>query len=143
MIPWFWFWSPQFHFPFGGNLVQDIAPATDWFFGSIRPAAGDGATEQQIHEGIASYGRQLGLLTEVLLSMHGDPSIPPEQARDSVRRLQEIRREVEALKAREKPTLAESAAAVLDRLAREDPAACAQLVQRFAPPRPPTRRGAG
>lgn len=134
MVPWFWFWSPQFHFPFGGSLAQDIAPATDWFFGSIRPQAGDGVTEQQIHEGIASYGRQLGLLTEVLLSMAGDASIPPEQARRSLQRLQEIRGEIEALKAREQATLAETAAGLLERLARDDPAACAQLLQRFAAP---------
>lgn len=137
MVPWFWFWTPHFHFPFGGDVAQEIAPTTDWFFGSIRPRAGDGATEQRIHEGIASYGRQLGLLTEVLLSLAGDSSITPEHARDSLARLQEIRREIEALKARGQPSLAESAAALLEQLARQDPAACAQLLRRFASPRLP------
>lgn len=131
MLPWFWFWAPQWHFPFGGSVAQNIAPDTDWFFGSIRPQAGDGATEQRIHEGVASYGRQLGLLSEVLLSIAGDESIPPEQARTSLARLKEIRQEVEALKAAH-PSTQQQLLALLRKFADEDPLACAQMLQAFA-----------
>lgn len=131
MLPWFWFWSPQLHFPFSGSVAQDIAPATEWFFGSIQPQAGNGALEQRIHEGVASYGRQLGLVSEVLLSLAGDASINPEQARASLARLQEIRREIEAVKAKE-PSLQQQVLLLLQKLAEEDPAGCSKLLQGFA-----------
>lgn len=131
MFPWFWYWSPQLHFPFGGSVAQNIAPDTEWFFGQIRPSAGNGATEQRIHEEVASYGRQLGLLSEVLLSMAGAPGVTAEQARESLARLQQIRQEIEAVK-QSQPPLARQAAALLQQLAEQDPAACARLLQAFA-----------
>ena len=133
MFPWFWIWAPQYQLPFGGSVTQRIAPETDWFFGSIPPAAGNGALEQKIHEDVASYGRQLGLLTEVLLSLASRDTVEPQQARESLARLQEIYREVEALKAREKGQLAEAAATALEQLARADPQALARVLQRFQP----------
>lgn len=105
MFPWLWFWSPQFHFPFSGSVAQSIEPDTTWFFGGIPPRAGDGGLEQRIHEDVASYGRQLGLITEVLLSLTTRDTITPEQAQESLERLREIHREVEVLKVREKGRL--------------------------------------
>lgn len=137
MFPWFWIWAPQFQLPFGGSVTQRIAPETDWFFGSIPPAAGNGALERKIHEDVASYGRQLGLLTEVLLSLASRDTVEPQQARESLARLQEIYREVEALKAREQGQLAEAAATALEQLARADPQALARVLQRFQPAQPP------
>jgi hypothetical protein len=131
MLPWFWFWAPTLQFPFGGSVAQNIAPDTEWFFGSIKPQAGNGATEQRIHEDVASYGRQLGLLSEVLLSLAGDASITPEQARASLARLQEIRHEIEALKSAQ-PSTQQQLLVLLGKFAEDDPAACAQLLQGFA-----------
>lgn len=69
MFPWLWFWSPHLQYPFGGNVEQDYKPFTNWgFFRSIRPDAGDGQIEQKIFD-VASYGRQLGLITEVILNL--------------------------------------------------------------------------
>jgi hypothetical protein len=65
MFPWLWFFAPQVHYPWSGSVAQQIAPDTDWFFGSIRPGAGDARIEQQAFA-VASYGKQLGLITEVL-----------------------------------------------------------------------------
>jgi hypothetical protein len=133
VFPWLWMWSPHYHL-----FNQNVQPQTDWVFGNISPLAGNGATEKRIHEGVASYGRQLGLITEVLLSLADRDSITPEQARESLARLKAIRQEVEQAKAGA-PGLPEAAAQLLEQLAQQDPAALAQLVQRFAaqPPRVP------
>lgn len=137
MYPWFWFWAPQFQFPFSGSVAQRIAPDTDWFFGAIRPQAGNGDMEQRVHEDVASYGRQLGLVTEVLLSLASGDAVQPGQARASLERLKAIHAEIEALKVRERAKLAQSAADMLQQLAAQDPAAFAQLLQRFAQPQQP------
>ena len=68
MFPWLWYWAPQVHFPWSGRVAQQIAPDTHWFFGGIRPGAGDARIEEQAF-GVASYGKQLGLITEVLLAL--------------------------------------------------------------------------
>jgi hypothetical protein len=88
MVPWFWFWTPTYQFPFSGGGQQRIAPDTNWFFGSIPADAGNGALEQRIHEDVASYGRPIGLLTEVLLSITSRDTVSPEQAGESLVLLQ-------------------------------------------------------
>ena len=140
MFPWLWLWAPQLQFPFSGSVAQRIDPDTRWFFGGIRPEAGDGELEQRIHEDIASYGRQLGLVTEVLLGLAGSEQVGPEQASRSMKRLEDIRTEVEALKEQEDAHLARQAAAALEQLGRRDPAALAALVQQFATRRPAAGR---
>lgn len=100
MYPWFWVWAPQFQFPFSGRVAQRIQPDTRWFFAGIDPQAGDGKLEQQVHEDIASYGRQLGLITEVLLGLVGQEGVTAEQAQESLQRLKAIHAEVETLKTR-------------------------------------------
>jgi hypothetical protein len=67
MYPWFWLWAPRIQFPYSGTLSQWVEPNTSWFFGAIQPQAGNGELEKQIFD-VASYGRQLGLITEVLLA---------------------------------------------------------------------------
>jgi hypothetical protein len=135
VFPWLLLWAPHYHL-----FNQNVQPQTDWTFGNISPLAGDAATEKRIHEGVASYGRQIGLVTEVLLSLADKDAVSPAQATESLDRLKEIREDIERLKAAG-PTLQQAAAVLLQRLAQEDPAACAQLAQRFVatPPRLPGR----
>lgn len=131
MFPWLWLWAPHYRL-----FNQNVQPQTDWTFGNISPLAGDAATEQRIHEDVASYGRQIGLVTEVLLSLADKDAISPAQARESLERLKEIRNDIERLKAGG-PTLQQAAAALLQRLSQQDPEACTRLARRFAalPPR--------
>ena len=115
MFPWFWVWAPQFQFPFSGSVMQRIEPDTNWFFSGIRPDAGNGAMEKLIHEDVASYGRQLGLVTEVLLGLLSKDTVTAEQAAESLARLKEIHGEIEALKSRHGGRLALSQPAALPR----------------------------
>jgi hypothetical protein len=68
MNPWLSYFYPQLYLPFSFINAQNIEPNTNWFFSSIDPIAGNGSVEQKIFE-YASYGRQLGLIIEVLLGM--------------------------------------------------------------------------
>jgi hypothetical protein len=108
---------------------RGAADRTD-FFSQIGPQAGNGETERVIVRDVASYGRQLGWITEVLLSQAGVQEIPPDEATKSLKKLQGAYHAVEAVKGRSK--LARSAAAALEELKRSNPAEFAQLLARFA-----------
>jgi len=131
MIPWLWFWSPQYHFPFSGSVAQRIEPDTNWFFAGIRPEAGNAEVEKEIFD-VATYGRQLGLINEVLLAMAGSKQVPQEQATESLQRLEEVYCEVETVKSRHKQKLSKSATAVLEKLQASDPAELERVLARFS-----------
>lgn len=99
MFPWLWIFAPQIapqlHYPLSGSVAQRIEP--DWFFGAIAPEAGDARIEQQAF-GVASYGRQLGLLAEVVADLA--EQAPPRSAkgRAALARLKDIQARIERLK---------------------------------------------
>jgi hypothetical protein len=128
MYPWLWFWAPQFHFPFSGSVAQRIDPD---FFARIPPEAGNGDVEKQIVD-VASYGRQLGWITEVLLSRTSQDTVPPEQAAQAQAKLETAYRDIEAVKRLNKAKLSRSAMAVLEKLEANDPAELALVLARFS-----------
>jgi len=70
MFPWLWFWSPHLQYPLSGSVEQDYKPFTNWgalLFGSIKPEAGNGQIEQKTFTDVASYGKQIGLITELIM----------------------------------------------------------------------------
>ena len=127
MFPWFWFWTPQFNYPWSGNVVQDIEPDTTWFFGAIKPEAGIGEIEKEIFE-VVSYGRQLGLMTEVLLSLASTDTIDATKATQSLKRLRAIYGQIEDMKAQRRHRLSEATMAMLRYLQAQDPEGFARLV---------------
>ncbi len=98
MFPWLWLWTPQFHFPWSGNVVQNIEPETDWFFGSIQPDAGNAQIEKKIFD-VASYGKQIGLISDLLLELtKSDQQLSPESI-VLVEKLKELHAKIESIKA--------------------------------------------
>ncbi|MBA5636695.1 hypothetical protein H3H37_06465 [Duganella sp. LX20W] len=84
MYPMQWFWAPQLHFPWSGGVAQQIE--LDRFFDAIPPEAGDGKIERKAFD-VASYGRQLGWISEVLLDLAKvtpPSSIPARKALESL-----------------------------------------------------------
>lgn len=152
MFPWLMIWAPQLHFPFSGSVAQQIDP--NWFFGAISPAAGDAQIEKEAWQ-VASYGRQLGLITEVLIALAEQsappkaaakaqaagvlpddgaaPPVTPAQAAESLARLKKIRGRIEALKSREQGNLLPDIEAQLSALRKSDPRAHARLSRRLRP----------
>jgi hypothetical protein len=117
MFPWFWFFAPQIHFPWSGSVAQRIAPETDWFFTGIAPGAGDAQIERRAFA-VATYGKQLGLITEVLLDLAQQVAPKSPKARESVARLAAIRAEIDNLKDAEYDRLAEALVEQLRQLQR-------------------------
>ena len=137
MYPWLMLWAPQFtiplHFPFSGSVAQRIEPQA--FFDAIPGSAGDGRIERQAFE-VASYGRQLGLLSEVLIDLAKDARGLGPQAAKSLKRLEGIQARIEAIKRETAREDAPDLEAALQRLQEQDPAAFAQLLARLRPALP-------
>ena len=109
MFPGLWIYAPQVHFPWSGAVAQQIAPDTHWFFSGIRPGAGDARIEEQAF-GVASYGKQLGLITEVLLALAQESPPASAKAQESIDKLKTIQAAIERLKSAEYERVAVSLA---------------------------------
>jgi hypothetical protein len=131
MNPWFFFWAPQLTMPFGGSVAQRIEPDTQWFFNGIPPTAGDPAIERKAFD-VASYGRQLGLITEVLVDLAGQT--PPKSAKGqkSLQRLRDIQLRIEQVKEQDAMDALEQIDALLARLKKAHPERLAAARQRIA-----------
>lgn len=97
MFPWLWTWSPTLHFPWSGSVAQQIEPNTNWFFDAIAPTSGNAGVERKAFER-ASYGKQLGLITEILLEQVAHGAIESAEAKEALRRLKEIHADIERIK---------------------------------------------
>mgnify|MGYP003609316790 CR=1 FL=1 len=106
MMTWPLIWASQWHlhFPFSGSVAQDIDPDVNWFFAGIRPQAGNKEIERKAFD-IASYGRQLGLITEVLLDMAATNPPHTLQGQQSLQRLQAIQAQIASLKGADREAL--------------------------------------
>lgn len=142
MFPLFWHWSPQFFLPWSGSVRQDIE--LDRFFSAIPPAAGDGAVEEAAFKR-ASYGSQLGWITEVLLETMKEV---PADEKSPLGKLRLANADIQRIKlARHSVELApgepngEQIARLLRDLRQRDGArytqVCQQLAQLLQPPSQP------
>ncbi len=132
MFPWLWFWAPQFHFPWSGNDALRVEPTTHWFFQGISPGAGNPRIEEKAFA-VASYGKQLGLITEVLIAQAEQTGSPTPQAAESLAKLKAIAREIEAIKTGEYEQTAIDLEAQLQELQRRGGPRYAQLSERLLP----------
>ncbi len=127
MFPWVFNWSPIVHWPLSGPVRQIIAPETDWFFGRIAPDRGDARIEQRVFEDVASYGRQIGLISELLRELARDAELSAE-GKERLQRLDEIAERVEAVKEEERQRQRERLKQELLALQTQDADAFRQLL---------------
>ena len=92
MFWWFTIYSP--HWPLSGSVAQDIHPA-------LLAQAGDRGVEREVLSDVASYGKQLGLLSCVLLKVaHSLPSDKLDtEGRDAVEELEKLVERINAITA--------------------------------------------
>jgi hypothetical protein len=132
MYPWLWFWAPQVHFPWSGAVSQQIEPHTSWFSDLIEAGAGNAEIERQAFA-VASYGKQIGLLTEVLIGVaEGTKALSPEAAA-SLARLREIKSAIDSLKRSEYESAAARLAAEVEAVRQRGGDEYARLTQRLLP----------
>lgn len=97
MFPWFWLWAPQLRLPFSGDVAQDIEPRLDAFFAGIKPQSGNARIEARAFDA-ASYGRQLGVITDLLIEMAERLPADAQAASKPLQALRDIRTRIEAIK---------------------------------------------
>lgn len=97
MLPWTLYWSPRINFPWSGNWSQNIDPDINWFTSHIPRSAGNAKIESKAFQ-VASYGRQLGWIEDILLShLKNAPTLSPK-AQDSLKKLSNAHQQIEQLK---------------------------------------------
>ena len=123
MNPWCWIWfSPHLQWPLSGNVTQDIEPVAQLFQGQSGRGRGKPHLEQQAFH-VASYGQQLGLITEVLLALASERPPHDAHARHALQRLQAIAGRIGLLKGAEpEADMAELARSIALLVAADDPA---------------------
>jgi hypothetical protein len=129
MFPWLWIYAPVTRWPWSGAVRENVSPET--FFGGIKPEAGDGEIERQVFER-ASYGRQLGWLTDVVLGAVDPDTVRSPAARASLESLRNLAGEVARIKGEDHRARVDAAIALLDRLAADSPEELHRVLARYA-----------
>ena len=124
MLPY----TANFNFPLSGSVNQRINP--DWFFSIIDSEVGDSEIEKEIFLKVASYGKQIGMLTEVLISIAGELSINSENIK-TLTELKELQDKVEAIKTAKQKRVKENAKIILDKLKKCDPDGFKSLLREY------------
>ena len=116
------FW--MFRLPLSGDVNQRIT--APWFSPAVTVNyAGDPVIEDRVVTEVASYGRQIGWLSEIVTALAKNKPLPEE----TLRRLEKAAAEIAAIKKDVQRTAVDAANAALDRLERDDPAAYQKLMR--------------
>ena len=132
MYPWLWLWAPQMNFPWSGDVAQEIEPTTNWFFRGIRPAAGDAEIEEKAFS-VASYGKQLGLITEVLIDVTEQVSTRSAESTESLNRLKLIQEAIDRIKTMQRASRVSDIASQVAEVKRKSGSEYAELSRTLLP----------
>jgi len=132
MYPWLWLWAPQMNFPWSGDVAQEIEPSTSWFFRGIRPAAGDAEIEEKAFS-VASYGKQLGLITEVLIDVAEQVSTQSAESTESLNRLKLIQEAIDRIKTMQRASRVSDIASQVAEVKRKGGSEYAELSRTLLP----------
>ena len=132
MFPWFWIWAPRLNMPWSGDVAQEIEPTTSWFFRGIRPGSGDAAIEEQAFD-VASYGRQLGLITDVLLDLAERTGVSSPRGVEALAQLGQVRAAIEQVKAEECAARVDAVASLVREMRRRGGRDYAELRRALGP----------
>lgn len=106
IFPWFWI-NPHFEYPLSGDVDQDIFTSNNRFFNAIPSSAGNKRIEQKAFN-TGSYGKQLGLITEVLLSLSDKGNIDKKEGEKALEKLKELHKKIEQIKLEEYKNIADN-----------------------------------
>lgn len=79
--------NPEVHWPFSGAVTQDIHP-------SLLAKAGSDEAEVRVLREVASYGKQIGVLSDVLLALMDAPESLDDKATKGGHALDQLRKMV-------------------------------------------------
>jgi hypothetical protein len=111
-----------------GNLNQPILPG--WSFGNVSVNyAGNVEIEKDVVEKVASFGKQLGIITDAVLALAGEK---PPKGEDPLAQLRDIAAKVRKVKEEHKRSLTEEASDAMAKLAKSDEAEARRIANRYA-----------
>ena len=126
MNNWLLPWWGQLRAPLSGDSNQYIAPTTTWLSPQFElNFAGNRKIEAEVVADVASYGKQLGILSDAILELAKGKS------GKAIDRLQTLVNEVEDVKNQHKDILEQRVKADLDKLKEQDPKAFRRLLSEF------------
>ena len=116
------FW--MFRSPLSGDVNQRIT--APWFSPSLTVNyAGDPAIEDRVVTEVASYGKQLGWLNDIVLALAKQQAVP----KDTLSCLEEAVEKIDVIKTQIQLSVVEAANKALDRLKLQEPDAYAKLLR--------------
>lgn len=114
--------------PLSGDVTQDINPVTSWLSPQFEfNFAGNRQLESKVVSQVASYGKQLGVVTDALVEL-----AQGEQGK-ALKKLQQMQADIEQLKQQHQQQLLAQVKSGLGELQRKDPEALKQLLTEFQP----------
>ena len=126
MNPWLFPWWGLFKGPFSGDVIQDIAPITSWLSPQFEfNFAGNRRIEAEVVADVASFGKQLGILSEAVMELADD------KKGVAVDRLKKLTDQIEEVKRQHKDRLEQKVKAELDQLKQQDPKALKRLIDEY------------
>lgn len=118
--------------PLSGSVDQWITAWSNWFSPTFEiNFAGNRPVENKVVSNVASYGKQLGLLSEIILELAKTPDERKEGFDDLVVQLAKRVEAIELIKAQFQPDLEWQAKEVLAKLAKTDEKAFARVLEKF------------
>lgn len=118
-----------FNFPGAGGNWQEIMTRF-WSPNISVNFAGNAAVEREVNENVASYGRQIGWLNEVVLALCADAPVQDgTEAGDALSKMKAAQKRIKAIKARRKTDALECARDALKTLQTEDASAYRHLLR--------------
>jgi len=129
----------DFYFPGAGGNWQEIM--SRWWSPNITMNfAGNAAIEREVNEDVASYGRQIGWLNDIVTALAAAAPAEIEgdaAAADSLGKLKKAQKKIAAIKDRRQVSALERASEALARLGKTDQNAYRSLLRSLDPDRPP------
>ncbi len=130
------FTLPDIFFPGAAGNWQEIV--TRWWSPNISlNFAGNAGIEREVNEEVASYGRQIGWLNDIVeaLAAASPDAVKTGAASDSLTKLNEAQKKIAEIKARRKANALDKARAALAALPQDD---YRRLVGSLDPQHPPS-----
>jgi len=127
MFPWLWINATDLRFPLSGEVDQDLS---ETFFNGIKPGAGVPGIEKQVFDQ-ASYGKQLGWLTDVLVEAISARAMKSAEGRESLAKLKDLHSKIGRIKKDHRQDRFDAATALLDRMQADSPDELRRLLRRY------------
>lgn len=124
MFPWMNPWFGLFKYPLSGDVEQDFLNQSRFFSPEIN-IKGNPRIESEVISEVASYGKQLGKISEAVLEIaDGKPG-------KAVDELKEQMASIETIKEKHKLHLENDTREMLDKLKKEDPKALKKVLSDY------------